>query len=589
MNKGQQHWYAACLIALHLLLATAYSVIVPLGEAPDETDHWSYVVYLAEHKALPIGPKPTQSKHPPFYHIGAALAALPANPTFGFLRANPDIKIPPDPDIANFFIHTTQESWPWQGGALAFHLARFWSVLLSTATVAALYGLMQTAFPTQGPWVLVATGLLALIPEFSFIGGVLNNDNAAAFFGTLGLWGALAIYRQHGKLSAGWWLPIALGCGLLSKVSTLALWPTAALAIVLGAFADPDRHHASPTQPWWRAIRTGLITFGGATLLAAPWLWRNWQLYGDPTGMALTRQTIDLRLDPWTWADTTWLLRGWFLSFWGKFGVIGHLTLPHSVYWGLAFLTVISGVGLIKLYWRPPDVQVRSIMWLMTLTVVTTIALMWQYSLIALGTDQGRLLYPAIAPLIALFAGGLLVWLPARVKWLGVHLLLGGFLILALYALIGVVRPAFAPPTPASPIELAAPETIEPVGSIAFGALDLHGWQLTEDPTLYWQATRPIATDLRVVVRVVAADGTLVWDWKRSPGGGEQSTDHWPPGVIMRDTYEIRWPDWVQAGRYQVEVGVQPFGEDFLLPEYNHQAAEDAHPFVSLGWLEYTP
>ncbi len=587
MRKGQQHLYAAGLIALHLLLTVAYSVIVPLGEAPDETDHWSYVVYLAEHKQLPVGPKPTQSKHPPLYHIGAALAALPAKPDFGFLRANPDIQIPPAPDIPNFFIHTTQESWPWRDGALAFHLARLWSVLLSTATVAAAYGLMQTAFPTQGAWVLATTGVLALIPEFSMIGGALNNDNAAAFFGTLSLWGALAIYRARGKLAAGWWLPIALGCGLLSKVSTLALWPTAALAILWGAFADRDRQARSAAGAWRRAIRTGLITFGGATLLAAPWLLRNWQLYGDPTGMALTRQTIDLRLAPWTWGDTIWLLRGWFLSFWGKFGVIGHLSLPDWIYLALALLTLISGVGLIKHYWRPPTPQTRHMLVLLAVTVISTMVSIWQYSLIALGTDQGRLLYPAVAPLVALFAGGLLAWLPRRWQWTGTHLLLGLFLALAIYALFWVVRPAFAPPPPVTAAELAALETTEP---ILFGDLALHTWQLADNPILYWQATQPIPTDLRVVLRVVAEDGTLVWDWKRSPGGGQWSTDHWPPGVVVRDGYSIRWPEWAQAGRYRVEVGVQPFGEDFLLPTRDNQAATEAgQPFVFLGWLAYMP
>jgi len=588
MSKGQQHVYATGLIALHLLLTVAYSVIVPLGEAPDETDHWSYVVYLAEHKQLPVGPKPTQSKHPPLYHIGAALVALPAKPTFGFLRANPDIQIPPVPGVSNFFIHTAQESWPWRDGALAFHLARLWSVLLSTATVAAAYGLMQSAFPTQGAWVLATTGVLALIPEFSMIGGALNNDNAAAFFGTLSLWGAIAIYRARGKLAAGWWLPIALGCGLLSKVSTLALWPTAALAILWGVFARTEDQAANPQDPWRRAIRTGLIAFGGATLLAAPWLLRNWQLYGDPTGMALTRQTIDLRLAPWTWADTTWLVRGWFFSFWGKFGVIGHLLLPAWIYRALALLTVISGLGLIKCFWRPPTPQTRPMLLLLALTAISTMVLIWQYSLIALGTDQGRLLYPAVAPLVALFVGGLLAWPPARWQWSSVHLLIGLFLALALYALLGVVRPAFAPPPPVTAAALAT--IAKPSEKAAsFGDLALNTWQLTDEPILYWQATQPIPTDLRVVLRVIAEDGTLVWDWKRSPGAGQWSTDHWPPGVVVRDAYQIRWPEWAQAGRYRVEVGVQPFGEDFLLPTRDNQAVDGGHPFVFLGWLAYTP
>jgi len=586
MGKGQQQVYAGFLILFHLLLTLAYSVIVPLGEAPDETDHWAYVVYLAEKRTLPVGPKPTQGKHPPLYHIGAALATLPAQATFGFLRSNPDIQIPPLPDIPNFFIHTSQESWPWHDGALAFHLARFWSVLLSTGTVFATYRLMARAFPTQGAWIVATTALLAFLPSFSFIGGMVNNDNGAAFCGTLALWGAVALYRSGGKLQAGWWLPLALGCGLLAKVSTLALWPAVAVALWLGVYNRHDGEDVAK-RPLLPMLLTGFAIFGIATLLATPWLLRNWQHYGDPLGMALTRQTIDLRLDPWTWADTRWLLRGWFVTFWGRFGVIGHIALPSWIYLLLAGLTAISGIGLLKLWLRPPTPQTRSILGLFGLTVLSTAAVIWQYSLIALGTDQGRLLYPAVAPLLALLAGGLLTWSPPHWQWPVAHTLVCLMLAFALYALVGVVRPAFTPPPSVPTTELADLTAVDP---IAFSDLALTNWRLTEPPTLYWQATQPIADDLRVVLRIVAEDGSLVWEWRRSPGGGRWSTDHWTPGTLVRDAYTVRWPDWAQAGHYRVEVGVQPFEEGFLLPQQNQQqVTAGEHPFIFLGWLEHGP
>ena len=46
---------ALLLVLLHLLLASAYSISNPLGEAPDETDHWAYVVYLGREQHLPEG------------------------------------------------------------------------------------------------------------------------------------------------------------------------------------------------------------------------------------------------------------------------------------------------------------------------------------------------------------------------------------------------------------------------------------------------------------------------------------------------------------------------------------------------------
>ena len=316
-------------IAAHLLLTIAYSIWNPLGEAPDETDHWAYIVFLARERRLPVGPRVTQSKHPPLYHGTAAAIASLAAPTFGFLRANPDISIEPvDNWSPNFFIHTTLEDWPWQGGAQAFHLARLWSVLLSTAAIAAAYAMLRTIFPRREVLILATVGLLAFLPEFAFIGASTGNDSAAALLGTLTLWGGFAIFQGQGRWSAGWWTPLALGFAFLAKVSTATLWPVIALAILMGAAhseAQPQEGGSTLSlwtgalvRSWRRWLTTGIGVFVPALLLISPWLLRNWQLYGDPLGLELTRQTIDLRMEAWTWRDSIWLLKGWFVSFWGK-------------------------------------------------------------------------------------------------------------------------------------------------------------------------------------------------------------------------------------------------------------------------------
>ncbi|MCJ7620761.1 MAG: hypothetical protein MUP64_11160, partial [Anaerolineae bacterium] len=40
------------ILILFCLLAASYSVIVPLGEAPDEVPHFTYIRYIAEHHRL---------------------------------------------------------------------------------------------------------------------------------------------------------------------------------------------------------------------------------------------------------------------------------------------------------------------------------------------------------------------------------------------------------------------------------------------------------------------------------------------------------------------------------------------------------
>ena len=336
------------LVIGHLLLALAYSVINPLGEAPDEADHWAYVVHIAREGELP-GAKVTQAKHPPFYHATAALISLPADPTNDFLRINPDTELVPRAGWSpNFFVHTAREQWPWSGGVLGFHLARLWSVLLSTMTVAAIYGLARSALPRRTHVALGATALAAFLPEFAFVGSSVSNDGAAALFGTLGLWGGFAIYSGGGRFRPGWWTPLALGLGFVTKVSTAALWPVVGLAIVLGAGGSMRQ----VLTAWRRWLATGLLVFVPALLIAAPWLLRNVQLYGDLLGTEMVRKTVDLRTAPWSWDDTVWLLRGWFLSFWGKFGGAGHIPMPSWLYWLLGAVCLAAVGGLVRLYLR---------------------------------------------------------------------------------------------------------------------------------------------------------------------------------------------------------------------------------------------
>jgi hypothetical protein len=615
----------ALLLIAHLALTIAYSAIVPLGEAPDEADHWAYIVHLARERNLPEGPAMTQAKHPPLYHATAALIASLAEPRFDFLRANPDVQIAAqswgDAAGPNFFVHTALEEQPWRDGPLAFHLARLWSAVLSTLTVWATFRLMRTALPKRPAVALAAAGLLAFLPEFAFIGGSANNDNLAALCGALALWGGLAMFRaarhagrgasadekltprrqdaeaarspqlplapfaplretSRAIFTAGWWTPLALGFGLLAKVSTAALWPMVAVAILAGVWMGEAQGAATEldgrqersvagklSRVLLRSLITGLWVFLPALLLAAPWFWRNWTLYGDPLGMELARQTVDVRAGPWTAADTAWLLRGWFVSFWGKFGGAGHIPMAGWLYSVLAALTALAVAGMMRAALRSRARDERQAVGLLGLAAVLTALGIWRYSLIALGTDQGRLLYPAAAGLAGLLALGWLAWVPPRREALAATALTALSLALGCYALLGVIRPAFAPPASAG-----RPSPQFPAAA-TLGELTLLGADLDGEPTLYWTAASRPTQDWRVIVRIVAENGAAAWEWKRSPGAGRFSADRWPAGYVMRDVYRVAWPAWAGPGRYRVEATVYPFG------------GEPVAPFLHVGWL----
>lgn len=434
-------WALIVVLLGHFALALQFSMRNPLGEAPDEADHWAYAVYLAVERRLPEGPALTQAKHPPLHYVGAALFAALGQPAIDFFHPNPQVNLTPGPDYSPAFFTHEGEGPPWSGAILSFHLARLWSVLISTLTVAATFALAIAAFPQRRAIALASAGVVAFLPEFLFLSGAVTNDISAALWGTAALWGALTIFRDGGVVRRGWWSGLALGFGLLAKVSSLALWPVTALALALGAWNAPAGRWASGLSRWVRAC---LLVFVPALLIVAWWFLRNQTLYGDFLGMGMARQTIDVRSAPWTWGDTIWLLRGWYFSFWGKFGGAGHIAMPGWFYAGAALVCLAAVAGLVRMAWRGTWRTVRAPLLLLLAAVLSVMVVLWRYSLEALGTDQGRLLYPALGAIVALIAAGLVEWLPERWHEGAAILLAACLAVVSVYGLWGVLLPAVA-------------------------------------------------------------------------------------------------------------------------------------------------
>lgn len=368
------------LLALYLALATAYSLSLPLGEAPDEADHYAYARHLALNRSLPQGPTITQGKHPPLYHAAVAAVAAWTGMDFDFLRSNPDA-FPLGPAAPpNFFVHTTVEAWPWQGGALAMRLGRLLSVLLGAVTVWAAWRLGRDCFAGAAEAGLLAGAFLATLPGFLFISGAVNNDNAAGAFGSLALVIMAAMIWRGPGLGRSIRLGLVLGLGLLSKVGTLALWPLAALATAGGLW--PERRRA---RAWLVGLGHLAISLGIGTLVASPWLVHNWRLYGDPLGWDLVRATVDQRTSPLGFADLVWLARGLFGYFWGRFGAIGQVRLPPWAYL-LALAVSLFLLAGIVIFWRRrlSDYRWRFSVALLALAPLLTLASIVQYSTIAL-------------------------------------------------------------------------------------------------------------------------------------------------------------------------------------------------------------
>jgi hypothetical protein len=554
-----------CLLALRLILSVAYSLATPLGEAPDEADHFAYAAHILERRALPVGPEMTQGKHPPLYHIAAALAAGVAGgtPDRSFLRANPDMSFAADSQARNFFVRTALEDWPWREGVRAMRAGRCVSILAGLILVVGAFLLSRAIWPARPFLALAAAAFAAFLPESLFIAGAMSNDMFAAMWSTLALWLAVTARSWKGALLTG----ICLGLAFVSKASTGSLAIVAAAALFVNAWPRKQAHSTgmrSLLPAFGRVAMAGAAAFA----LAAPWLSRNWQLYGDPFGWSVVLATIDQRQGPLTFADVAQLIRGWWLSFWGKFGGAGHIPLPTVLYIIWAGIGVLALTGWLRWWWRRRqrdnllhETSLAGWIVLLGAPLVTAVGI-YSYSKTALGTDQGRLLFPALAPLSMLIVAGLAAWPPRRRAQAASLAFSAGMALLALAALItGLIQP-YAPPPQPTQAQLASATSV----NARFGPVELAGsaWQ-DAALTLFWRAAEPTREDLRTVLRVLDSQGNLLWEWKRSPGAGRFSTDRWPAGRVVSDTYRI--PADVLPNAARVEVGVRPFPEGpFLTP-----------------------
>jgi hypothetical protein len=449
-------------------------------------------------------------------------------------------------------------------------------VLAGVGLVAATYALGLAIWPGRPAGALAAAAFVAFLPESLFVGGAMSNDVLAAFLATMALWAGLRSRKLWHAILTG----ILMGLGLWAKVSVAALWPVVCLAIVAQGWGDgrrttDDRRETGnekrsasfPWRPWVLAIVAGSV----ALLVTAPWFLRNRQLYGDWMGWPLVLATIDRRTGLFGLVELAWLMRGLFLGFWGKFGGAGHIALPWPFYALWVALVGASALGWVRAISESANRQSSPVTRQSAIVLLgaplMTFAWLIAYSRVALGTDQGRLLFPAIAPLALLLIGGLAQWLPCawrehETRWLAGWTGFRG--VIALLALVAGLWLPYAPPAAPDAAEVAAASPVRE----GFGEqIELAGyrWDAAQSGDesrrliLYWHASRPINTDLRTSLRLLNERGEVIWEWKRSPGAGRFSTDRWPADRQVADVYAV--PADIFGRAVSTEIGVRPFPE----------------------------
>ncbi|NDJ74619.1 MAG: hypothetical protein GYB65_00050, partial [Chloroflexi bacterium] len=219
-------WMTAVL-CVYIILALVYSVSTPIFEPPDEVTHFPVIDYIADKRRLPEqdldhpGPWEQEGSQPPLYYLLSVPLVLPIdrNALADRQERNPhaQIGIGLAQDNHVSVLHDWDaEAFPWQRTALAVHVVRGFSILLSVGTIICVYHLARLALPGQSTLHRAAVLLTAFNPMFLFISASINNDNLINLLSTATMALLLFIWREGLAIRRLWTLALLLALAAIS-------------------------------------------------------------------------------------------------------------------------------------------------------------------------------------------------------------------------------------------------------------------------------------------------------------------------------------------------------------------------------------
>ena len=240
---------------LFITLAAAWSLVIPSFESPDEMKHFDFIVHIIRERSLPVQQVGRYSEfhHPPVYYLVTAVivSAVDLGDETGVFRANPDFGWT-EPGEKNIALHSSAETFPFRGHALALHLARGVSVLMGATTVFLTIKIAELIFSNRPIVGLLAGALVAFNPQFLFISASVNNDNLLILAATgifLQLLLAVKMPDQWPRWTAvGIWIAV----GILAKFS----------AVVIGFLAGITLLGCAVWRRSWKLLVVGGLGLG---------------------------------------------------------------------------------------------------------------------------------------------------------------------------------------------------------------------------------------------------------------------------------------------------------------------------------------
>lgn len=376
------------LLSVSAGLLLAWTLGVPIFEAPDEPHHWQYVTFVHQYGTLPYYEFGFfEANQPPIYYwMIAPLAWNDETPRD--LGTRDEMGNPIPSRSVNFFEHSLAD------------FKRFWSIRIARLATAGLawFAVVVTfwigqAATGKSETGLLAAGLLAFLPQFTFRGMNISNDTLVTLTSALGIFWIVRVIRLGYSRTRGYHGAIALGLALLSKLNALSL-PVMWVGSVM----------IEPNPLLARVRRLGMLGIG--LLVVAPWLIYNQIVYGSPLIENRMPLVVPFLIDnkPITSPYFVTLFPALTIrSLIGGFGWM-NLWLPEWLYWAWVLLVGASGLGVARLI-RMCALDGRLIIILAGMPLINLGLLIYLNTFMT--QPQGRYFFPTLPAMVTLIAIGL--------------------------------------------------------------------------------------------------------------------------------------------------------------------------------------
>jgi hypothetical protein len=554
---------AVALVLGYIILAASYSAVNPIWEAPDEVGHFSFIQHLISERSLPVlqtGVTDEAHQPPLYYVIAAGASALAGSGDLtGAFELNPQFMWAGQggADI-NIARHSTAETFPYRGQALAIHLARLVSVLMGAVTVILVIAIGWRIFPDFPVIGLLAGALTAFNPQFLFISGSVNNDNLLVLVATGAWWQALAAIKRPEQwrqwVFVGLWVAVAI----LAKTNGLVVG-----AVAFGALVGC----AVQRRSFKLFMKGGLALALIVVPLVAWWFIRNQSLYGDPLGWTRYVEVFaaNMRYEALRLADLDEFVPTQFRSYWGVFGWM-NLSAPSWWHWATGALCAAALLGLGAFlgrgrFGRLSAFQKAALALLALALLAQEIYMLGVITRCNQSCYQGRYLFPTIAPITLFLALGLVTLMPERwVSALATALSLA-LLAVAVFIPLKTIAPAYRTvPVPRWNLLTVPART----GYLFGDMIALRGYRIDTNPdrtgvtlTLYWQALRRPDFDYSAFVHLLDPTDQIVGQKDQAPGEDRgYPPSVWRPEDIVADPHTISLAQGYSPGSYRFRVGL---------------------------------